>query len=458
MAQRCTWSAEDEAWLEARLREANGKRTARTLDARAVHETVERLLSGDARWLVHHGGDVDDGRQHTTLCLCVKTARGVVVGVGTSRTGPASPERAFADLAGWDAWTLKSNDVRCERWATRRAADRRELVVTRSGGSLLDAVLERPDDDAPRLVYADWLAEQGDPRGEFILVQCELARTGVGEARRAALEERAQQLLDAHRAQWLGPLTPEAASVSFERGFLSELTVHDADAVEAALPALAKEPVSVLVFASRRRVDVSRVLTWPWLATVRTLDFRTSRSSPVPMGREGLATLLSTRLLRRLTTFALTGQWVRDEGAVMLGETDAFGALTELTLASDALTSSGVEALSKASWFAGLRRLSLADDGLGPDSAALLARVRFKRLARLNLASNRIGNEGALALTRSQHLKSLESLWLASNRIGVSGAEALLDADAFAKTQLVLDGNPMGARNKERLRSRGPTW
>ena len=39
----------------------------------------------------------------------------------------------------------------------------------------LQAVLENPDDDTPRLIYADWLEERGDPRGEFIRVQCELA-------------------------------------------------------------------------------------------------------------------------------------------------------------------------------------------------------------------------------------------------------------------------------------------
>ena len=39
----------------------------------------------------------------------------------------------------------------------------------------LAAICANPDDDAPRLVYADWLDEHGDPRGEFIRVQVELA-------------------------------------------------------------------------------------------------------------------------------------------------------------------------------------------------------------------------------------------------------------------------------------------
>jgi uncharacterized protein (TIGR02996 family) len=42
--------------------------------------------------------------------------------------------------------------------------------------ALLRAILEAPADDAPRLVYADWLEENGEhERAEFIRVQAELA-------------------------------------------------------------------------------------------------------------------------------------------------------------------------------------------------------------------------------------------------------------------------------------------
>jgi uncharacterized protein (TIGR02996 family) len=42
--------------------------------------------------------------------------------------------------------------------------------------SFIRAILEDPASDHPRLVWADALDERGDPRGEFIRVQCELAR------------------------------------------------------------------------------------------------------------------------------------------------------------------------------------------------------------------------------------------------------------------------------------------
>ena len=44
--------------------------------------------------------------------------------------------------------------------------------------ALMDRVLARPDDNAPRLALADWLQAHGEPeRAEFIRVQVELART-----------------------------------------------------------------------------------------------------------------------------------------------------------------------------------------------------------------------------------------------------------------------------------------
>jgi uncharacterized protein (TIGR02996 family) len=44
--------------------------------------------------------------------------------------------------------------------------------------ALIRCILESPNDDLPRLIFADWLEEHGEAaRAEFIRVQCELART-----------------------------------------------------------------------------------------------------------------------------------------------------------------------------------------------------------------------------------------------------------------------------------------
>jgi uncharacterized protein (TIGR02996 family) len=85
---------------------------------------------------------------------------------------------------------------------------------------LLADVYANPRDDAPRLVLADLLQERGDPRGEFIALQCR----GAPLDKAARARERA--LLAAHARAWMGPLAPAIAKSArhkpvFRRGFLA---------------------------------------------------------------------------------------------------------------------------------------------------------------------------------------------------------------------------------------------
>jgi uncharacterized protein (TIGR02996 family) len=92
--------------------------------------------------------------------------------------------------------------------------------------AFLQAILENPDDDTPRLIYADYLDEHGDPdRAEFIRVQVALATLPPDDSRRGQLGDRERQLLVEHREEWLGPLRPLLSGRAFRRGFLDAITV-----------------------------------------------------------------------------------------------------------------------------------------------------------------------------------------------------------------------------------------
>jgi uncharacterized protein (TIGR02996 family) len=83
------------------------------------------------------------------------------------------------------------------------AAPPKPAAKPASGDDLLAAIYASPDDDQLRLVYADWLLERGDPRGEFITLQFRKHR---GEALSEADQKREAQLLKKHVKDWLGPL------------------------------------------------------------------------------------------------------------------------------------------------------------------------------------------------------------------------------------------------------------
>jgi uncharacterized protein (TIGR02996 family) len=97
----------------------------------------------------------------------------------------------------------------------RRQASSRGAALT--GDQLLAEIRNHPDDDGPRIVYADWLQERGDPRGALIALQL-----GGGEPRQI------RALLDAHAATWLGAIATVAvhAHTRFARGFAVAVTIN----------------------------------------------------------------------------------------------------------------------------------------------------------------------------------------------------------------------------------------
>ncbi|HLW65058.1 MAG TPA: TIGR02996 domain-containing protein [Gemmataceae bacterium] len=121
--------------------------------------------------------------------------------------------------------------------------------------AFLKTIRENPDDDAPRLVYADWLDENGQPdRAEFIRLQIENAKRDRDAPERNTLEERALTLLQANFLDWIAQYKPlfdkpndltirrqrweyenglivegvNRAQVEFRRGFVDHVTARPA--------------------------------------------------------------------------------------------------------------------------------------------------------------------------------------------------------------------------------------
>lgn len=110
------------------------------------------------------------------------------------------------------------------------------------GEALLRAVYENLDDDGVRRVYADWLVEQGDPRGELIALQVARAT----KAMPLEAERREVELLWKYGRAWLAPFAKQIGAFRYERGFL----------VECGLKALTKKMVGHPSWATVRRVEL----------------------------------------------------------------------------------------------------------------------------------------------------------------------------------------------------------
>jgi uncharacterized protein (TIGR02996 family) len=148
-----------------------------------------------------------------------------------------------------------ASEVKAEQSSEKNEAD------------FLAAIYAAPDDDTPRAVYADWLTERGDPRGEFITLQL---------SRSEATRKRENALLKKHGRAWAGELdrVVDKEGRVFRRGFLTEVVVLR-DPTRDGVPQVIALPEWQLVATIAQGYGTygfGRALpTAPWLGRVRAL-------------------------------------------------------------------------------------------------------------------------------------------------------------------------------------------
>jgi uncharacterized protein (TIGR02996 family) len=90
----------------------------------------------------------------------------------------------------------------------------------------LDAIVAEPDNDTHRLIYADWLDDQGDAdRAAFIRAQCALANLRSGDPEWVEHRVREYELWRANRDAWLAeaPKWTYRRNLKFRRGFPAQI-------------------------------------------------------------------------------------------------------------------------------------------------------------------------------------------------------------------------------------------
>ncbi|QJW95334.1 TIGR02996 domain-containing protein [Frigoriglobus tundricola] len=96
--------------------------------------------------------------------------------------------------------------------------------------ALLRVIAAHPDEDTPRLAYADWFEEHGNPdRAAFIRGQIELARLETDSLHRRAVAFQCRTLLDTHEEDWLDPRDAFSFDWNWARGFVETFTTSPAD-------------------------------------------------------------------------------------------------------------------------------------------------------------------------------------------------------------------------------------
>src|SRR5262249_42657415 len=133
---------------------------------RPARSRCRRGSTGRVRVSVHHTrGDRGQPRPGLSSSRC-----------GEEQSLPPWVQRSAANsLASEPPIPAEALDCATPRGMMGPASETRGHAMT-DEAAFLRSILDDPDDEANRLVYADWLEERGDPRAELVRLQLETDR------------------------------------------------------------------------------------------------------------------------------------------------------------------------------------------------------------------------------------------------------------------------------------------
>ena len=296
--------------------------------------------------------------------------------------------------------------------------------VSSEAPALLAAIIEQPDEDTPRLMYADLLDEIGGAanrdRAEFIRLQIGAAQHGDRED--LALSGRANSLFTANRGAWVAELGVRVGGAHFRRGFAEVVMLSAADFIRHGERLLRAAPIrSVDVHDFGDRAD--KLAACPALERVVTLGLTDQRDVSINVN-DGIEPICHSPHVGGLKRLLLG--WGATWSVTALIGSPLLSRLTALELSCDDVDADDVEALVSDPAFAGITSFSLTATDIGDAGARVLAMApTLGGLRELGLRLNKLTNAGALALARSSTLRSLRYLDVSENRIGIAGLRAL---------------------------------
>lgn len=288
------------------------------------------------------------------------------------------------------------------------------------GAALLEAILADPDRDDARRIYADLLTQDGDPRGELILL--ELALDGpLSIRKRAQLAARRRELYEAHRKRWF----PYAlAGMRTHHGFLRAVTGSFPQVKAAASKLFAAEPVTEVELTGMEDEElIEPLLAARWLPRVRHLILRGA------IGDDGFARLCAPGATASLRALNVSGHELGADALAALG--DGLPRCTSLVLSGNPVGDEGLEGLRRWRHLAGIETLYLSRCELsGQGLAALLRGLELPSLDKLCLADNDdLGDEGAAVIAaNAAGLPRLRHVELAGTGLGEAGVRLLAEA------------------------------
>ena len=247
--------------------------------------------------------------------------------------------------------------------------------------ALLAGIRETPDDDAPRLVYADWLEENGQAeRGQYIRLQCQANQLAEGSSERDDAEDQTGKLFAAHAHDWMAEVPEILDSTITERGFWTWVTA-----------------------------DVNIYLDF--IKNHSLIPFAPTQKLQLYNPGKHFKKLLDSPELRWVTELNIENCKVTEAKARAIVKCPHLQTLKSLRIQSGELKTKGVLALLGSDGLPSLEKFSMSLGELGDDGMSKLANEPgLARLKYLDLGTSEFGSDGIAELVRSPHLHKLDTL------------------------------------------------
>jgi uncharacterized protein (TIGR02996 family) len=334
--------------------------------------------------------------------------------------------------------------------------------------AFLKTIIENPEEDTPRLVFADWLEEQGEPRGEFIRIQCALAHMEMNDDRLPELIAREQALLLEHGDEWLGRLKLMVDDYCFRRGFVERVSLQGRHFLGDAVELFERAPIRELGLT---HLGMGRFPATELAAVTQLTRLNTLELSGVA-GDERINTILQSKHLKQITRLQLDnvrcgkqaletifgGNFPRLAALELIG--DELGAYSRIVCSpkislreysiksmSGALNRDDVIKLARAKNLAGLTVLDLRESKVQVPGATAIANSKvLKNLQVVGLRGCSIGVHGMQALGQSGNMAGLTALNVGANHFGINGLRGVVGGHWTGLTSLNLANNDLDDR------------
>ena len=319
--------------------------------------------------------------------------------------------------------------------------------------AFLAAIAAAPDEDTPRLVYADWLDENGTEddraRAALIRAQCRMEVLPVESKERKKLVREVRVILNKHYTTWTAGLRDAhlGKDWTFRRGFIDGLTISPTAYIQRGEDLFRLAPTLRSVKFPNAANETTELAASPFLARLASVDLALMCTCGWCSIDEELRDLFKSKHATNLKCLNVSHDRIDAEGAAALARSKVLANLAELDLSANPLSSDGAVALAKSKHFVKLTALNLANTALYSSGAEALAKAKnLPALARLNLSGNQIRASGVVALVAAPFFSQLTHLDLSKNRITEAGARALAGVEETKLERLDLRGCNLTAR------------